>query len=133
MAELKQIYNDWRDLVDSGDAELITEARDMTTRTNPQNNSMWLACDQLASEFTDRGLDMVVVLEKAKLPIMWDKKSVQSAIYNAISKAMYNETSSGLETADPSKVWKVVQDFTESNWGFSVPWPSEDSLSEQQR
>ena len=105
----------------------------MTTRTKPQNNSMWLACEQLANEFTDRGLDMVVVLEKAKLPIMWDKKSVQSAIFNAISMAMYKETSSGLETADPSKVWKVVQDFTESNWQFSVPWPSEESLSEAQR
>lgn len=95
----------------------------MTTRTNQQNASMWLACGMLADEFTQRGLDMEVVLSKAKLPIMWDKKSVQSAIYNQISKAMYDETSSGLETTDPSAVWKVVQDFTETNWGFSVPWP----------
>ena len=130
---LKILVRDWVELVEAREAELITEISDMTTRTKPQNNSMWLACEQLANEFTDRGLDMVVVLEKAKLPIMWDKKSVQAAIYNAISMAMYKETSSGLETADPSKVWKVIQDFTETNWQFSVPWPSEESLSEAQR
>ena len=93
------------------------------TRTLLQNDSMWLACDQLAQEFTERGLDMQVVLAKAKLPIPWNKKSVQSAIFNEISKAMYRNTSSGLETTDPSKVWDVVRDFTELNWGFSVPWP----------
>ena len=130
---LKILVHEWAERVESGEQTELTEVIDMTTRTNQQNASMWLACELLASEFTDRGLDMVVVLEKAKLPIMWDKKSVQSAIYNAISKAMYNETSSGLETADPSKVWKVIQDFTESNWQFSVPWPSEESLSEAQR
>ena len=102
-------------------------------RTGKQNASMWLACEQLAKEFTDRGLDMEVVLSKAKLPIMWNKKSVQSAIFNAISEAMYGGTSSSLETTDPSKVWDVVQDFTEKNWGFHTPWPSDESMSEAQR
>ena len=96
----------------------------MTTRSAAQNASMWLACDQLAKEFSARGLDLAVVLSKAKLPIMWNKKSVQSAIFNAISEAMYHETSSGLETTDPSKIWDVVQDFTQKNWDFSIPWPS---------
>ena len=105
----------------------------MSQRTPQQNDSMWLACDQLAKEFTDRGLDMQVVLDKAKFPIQWNKKSVQAAIFNEISKAMYKETSSGLETKDMSKVWDVVQDFTQKNWQFSVPWPSMESLSEEQR
>ena len=106
---------------------------DPKTRTPAQNASMWLACRMLAQEFTERGLDMQVVLDKAKFPIQWNEKSVQSAIFNEISKAMYHETSSGLETPDMSKVWDVVQDFTQKNWDFSIPWPSEQSLSEEQR
>ena len=98
----------------------------MTQRTPAQNNSMWLACEILADEFSNRGLDMEVVLSKAKIPIQWDKKSVKNIIYNGISDAMYNKTSSELETEDPAKVWKVVQDFTEANWNFHVPWPSND-------
>ena len=105
----------------------------MTHRTGQQNASMWLACRMLANEFTDRGLDMEVVLSKAKIPIQWNEKSVQNVIFNGISEAMYKSTSSGLETTDPSKVWDVVQDFTESNWGFHIPWPSDESLSEEQR
>ena len=132
MSEFAEYVKAWARLVESGEAELITEMT-MTGRTKLQNDAMWLACEMLAQEFIERGLDMVVVLEKAKLPIMWDKKSVQSAMFNAISKAMYGETSSGLETADPSKVWKVVQDFTEANWGFSVPWPSNEPPMMEER
>ena len=100
------------------------EVTEIKHRTNAQNASMWVACRLLAQEFTERGLDMQVVLDKAKFPIQWNEKSVQSAIFNEISKAMYKETSSGLETKDPSKVWDVVRDFTEKNWQFSIPWPS---------
>ena len=132
MSQFANQVRAWAKLVESGEAQQV-EVLQMTTRTKLQNDSMWLACEMLAQEFTDRGLDMEVVLKKAKLPIQWNEKSVQSAIFNEISKAMYNETSSGLETADPSKVWKVIQDFTETNWQFSVPWPSEESLSEAQR
>jgi len=116
--------SDLRDEVKSFANDPADYVADMKPRTNAQNASMWLACRMLAQEFTDRGLDMQVVLDKAKFPIQWNEKSVQSAIFNEISKAMFNHTSSGLETPDMSKVWDVVQDFTQKNWDFSIPWPS---------
>jgi len=89
---------------------------------------MWLGCRLLAEEFNERGLDMVVVLEKAKMPIRWNKNSVQSAIFKEIALAMYGRTSSQLESNETSTVWRPVMDFTESHWGFHVPWPSEEVL-----
>jgi len=104
------------------------EAYVSNLRTNQQNAAMWLGCERYAEEFNERGLDMVVVLDKAKMPIRWDKKSVQHNIYNQIAVAMFGRTSSRLDSDEPKKVWGPFTDFTELHWGFHVPWPSEEEL-----
>ena len=97
-------------------------------RTTQQNKAGWLACEMLANEFLERGLDKRIVLSKAKFDLPWTKESVHEDIYNEISRALFGTTSSGLDSSQPSIVWGYVEGFTNTHWGFAVPWPDEQTM-----
>jgi len=77
-------------------------------RTNPQNKSIHLFCDKLATELNSRGYDLRVVL-KPSYKIRWDKDSVKENLWKPLQRAMYHLDST--TELDTSKVSRVHQEL----------------------
>jgi hypothetical protein len=117
----------WRKMV-NGPAEVTT-----MQRTNQQNKSLQKGCELLAGQFNDAGLDMRKVL-KPEVDIPWTRDSIREQMFNPISIIMHDgRTSSQLDTKEIKEVWAVVNRFTGEKHGITQEWPSEESLSEEQR
>lgn len=92
-------------------------------RTNQQNRALHKFCDLLAVALNDAGLDMKTVL-KPEVDIPWTKESVKIHLWKPIQKVMMDkESTTEMNTADPSKVYDVLMRHISEKFGIYVEWP----------
>ena len=92
-------------------------------RTTKQNNSLQVLCRQYAEALNDGGLEKKVVLDLLKLDVPWTQDSVRDDLFNPISRAMYDKTSSQLDTKAIQMVYKVLDRDLAESFGITLPWP----------
>jgi len=101
------------------------------TRSLAQNRSIHLFCEMLAKDLNEAGLDMKIVL-KPEVDIEWTKDTVKKYIWKPIQQALTTkESSTELDTKEPSKVWETINRHLGMKFGFSIPtFPSEEQTKE---
>lgn len=106
----------------------------MTQRTDLQNRSEHKWFEQIAEALNDAGYDQRLVMEQIeRLEIPNTKESVKS-IFRAVAHQMYGVSSTAeLTTTQTTEVAEAVARGFAVKFGVSVPWPSEDSISEKRR
>ena len=106
----------------------------MTKRTNTQNASLSLYCTQMATALNDAGIDQKAYFERINnLDVPNTMESVKS-VFRAVNKKMYdNESTTKLDTKTIQEVYLAVDRGHAQKFGISLPWPSQESLSEAQR
>lgn len=93
-------------------------------RTQKQNKSLHKFCEMLAEALNDAGYDMKKVL-KPGVEIPWTKESVKNYLWRPIQDAMYDKDSTTeLDTVEPSEIHKVLMRHISSKFGIDVPWPN---------
>ena len=104
----------------------------MTTRTNLQNRALHKYCAMVADEMNAAGYDAKKVIS---LPIRLTPELVKDCIFRVIMHAMYPdyESTTQLSTTEIQNVYETMNAATGERFGVSMPWPSDDSLSEEQR
>ena len=109
----------------SQDKTFRVKAYDTTQRTNQQNRSLHLWCEQTAEMLNDAGLDMKKTLKQdAEIP--WNKELVKEYIWRPVMQAVSGvESTTDMSTVDPTPILEVITRHLASKHGFHVPpWPS---------
>ena len=91
-------------------------------RTTQQNSCLHSYCSQLAESFNDIGLDMRRTL-RHDIDIPWTMETVKEYMFNFISLAMYDKTSSELDTIQMQKVYETLNRHTSDKHGIGLEWP----------
>ena len=93
-------------------------------RTILQNKALHKYCELLAEALNDAGLDMKVVL-KPEVDIPWTKESVKNHLWRPIQEIMMDkESTTEMSTADPGKIYQVLDRHISEKHGVHVEWPS---------
>ena len=93
-------------------------------RTILQNKALHKYCELLAEALNDAGLDMKVVL-KPEVDIPWTKESVKNHLWRPIQLIMMDkESTTEMDTTDPSKIYDVLDRHISEKHGVHIPWPS---------
>jgi len=106
-------------------------------RTISQNKAMWKFLDQFAQAARDAGYDMPTLIEemiiKGKVPPT--KERIKHDLWDYVLKALYPELSSTTElsTTQMQELYRVFDQAAGERLQIHVEWPSEESLSEEQR
>ena len=94
-------------------------------RTNLQNKAMHKYFDMLAEALNEAGLDMKTVL-KPEVEIPWTKESVKNQLWRPVQIIMEDkESTTELESAEPSDIYLVLQRHIAEKFGVHVEWPSQ--------
>lgn len=97
--------------------------REERKRTLQQNRAMHLFFRMQADALNDAGLDMKRTLEPG-VDIPWTAENVKNHLWRPIQDAMLNkESTTELDTVDPSKIHKVLTRHLSDEFGIYVPWP----------
>lgn len=107
----------------------------MTQRTTLQNASLHKWATLMADSMNDAGYDQRVVMEQFKegFSVPWSMEAVKN-IYRTVAHAMYDvESTAELSTTQLQRVYEVVDARLSEITGIRHEWPSEESMSEQQR
>lgn len=98
-------------------------------RTSQQNKAMHKYFELLASALNDSGYEMKKVLEVKSVDVPWSSVSVKEVLWRPIQEAVTGkESTTELNTVDPSEIYTILDRHISSNFGVHVPWPSEESL-----
>lgn len=101
------------------------------TRTNPQNAAMHKFFTLLADALNDAGLDQRDVMAKMKegLEIPWSRDTVKENLWKPIQNAMLGKDSTTkLTTKEVTDIYEILNRFTASRLGVSIPFPNKDEL-----
>jgi len=104
----------------------------MTQRTGQQNKALHKYCQMVADEMNAAGYDAKQVIS---LPISLTPEIVKDCIFKAIMTALYPDKTSTtqLSTTEIQDVYENMNRATGQKFGVSMDWPSDESLSEEQR
>lgn len=98
------------------------------TRTEKQNNALWLFCDQISKELNGAGVpvSVVSVLNGRQVNYDWDKDLVKKLIWNPVQKAHTGkESSRNLKVNELDKVAIPIIDLLTSEYQFGLMFPSQ--------
>lgn len=99
----------------------------MKPRTIQQNKALHKYCTMLAEALNDAGYEMKAVLAVKQVDVPWDGPKVKEVLWRPIQEAMTGKHSTTeLDRMEPSQVYEVLNRHIASNFGVSVPFPSED-------
>lgn len=102
-------------------------------RTDVQNSSIHLWCQQQADHWNESGYDMMTVLEKA-VPMKWTKETVKETIWRKVQKAIiHKESTTNLDTKEVSEVYDQINSGLSGNKIPVVAFPSREELIHKQR
>ena len=106
----------------------------MKQRTSLQNRSLHKFCQMLADVLNDAGYDMKRTL-KHDVEIPWTMENVKNHLWRPIQTALTEkESTTDLDTVEPSQIHEVLSRHLASKLGVSVPpWPCEETQQEEQR
>lgn len=92
--------------------------------------------DNNMDKISEVGKRLKIISHKLKVEIPWTETAVKEGIWKPIQMALYNKVSTTeLTTAEVNQVYEAVEDALASRlspWE-PVPFPSEESMSEEQR
>ena len=92
-------------------------------RTLKQNKALHKYFRLLAETLNDAGLDMRKVM-KPGIDIPWTAENVKLNLWKPIQEAMLEkESTTEMDTSDPSKVYDVLNRHLSEKLGIHVPWP----------
>ena len=129
MARLKSIEGAWLPVDDASRKELqgVSEVEVSLAEkamTPKQQSAVHVYIRQIAQALNDAGLDMKSVL-KPEVEIPWTEYSVKEFIWRPVQKSMIGKDSTtDLNSAEPSDVHRVVDRHLAEKFGISRPWPS---------
>lgn len=106
-----------------------------TQRTTLQNRSLHKYCDLMAESFNAAGYDQRAVMEQFKdgFDVPWTMEAVKH-VFRTVAKAMYGvDSTAELTTTQIQSVYEVVDARLAEITGIRHEWPSEESISENQR
>jgi hypothetical protein len=84
-----------------------------------------LYLDRLAEALNDAGYDMKKTL-KEDVDIPWNRDMAKDFLWRPIQKAMTGkESTTEMNTVDPSDIYEVLNRHIAEKFGVSVPWPTE--------
>ena len=93
-------------------------------RTDKQNKALHVYCELLAEALNNAGLDMKAVL-KPEIDIPWTQISVKEHLWRPIQRIMMDkESTTELDTVNPSDIHRVLDRHIAEKFGVSIPWPS---------
>ena len=99
-------------------------------RTNQQNKAIHKLFTQMSDTFNTLGLDMRVVL-KPEIKIFWTPEAVKRELWKPVMKAMYgHESTTGLDTAQVSKVYEQIARLVGEKFGVEIEFPSKEQLDD---
>ena len=103
----------------------------MKQRTLLQNRALHKFFDLLAEALNDAGLDVQKTL-RHDIEIPWNGTLVKELIWRPVQEAMTNkESTTELETPDPSHIYEVISRYLGAKFGLYVPFPSEETLYQE--
>jgi len=98
-------------------------------RTILQNKSLHKYCELLAEALNDAGYEMKAVLAVKQVDIPWNKDRVKGVLWKPLQEAITGkESTTELNTVDPSEIYAILDRHISQNFGVHVPWPCEESL-----
>jgi len=105
----------------------------MTTRTNQQNASLYKWERMLAKTLNDGGIPFGEVV--VKLPREFTQENIHAMIIHPLLTALYPDKTSTaqLTTTEIQDIWIRADKVISERTGVTIPFPSEESLSEEQR
>ena len=96
------------------------------TRTNRQNRSLHKYCEEVADALNAAGWDMKKTL-KPEVDIPWNKDMVKEHLWRPIQEIVLDkESTTELDTSEPSKVYDVLDRHLGEKFGIHVPWPQDE-------
>ena len=98
-------------------------------RSVQQNNALQVYCRLLAEALNDAGYDMKrTLVEGVTVDIPWNKDLVREIIWKGIQKPTIGKESTTLAKSNEyDKVYEVVNRFTSTRFGISIPFPSREA------
>ena len=100
----------------------------MAKYTDQQRKALHKYCELLADALNDAGYEMKAVLAVKQVDVPWSKDRVKECLWRPIQEAMTGKHSSTqLDRMEPGQVYEVLNRHISSNFGVSVPWPSEET------
>jgi phospholipase C len=94
------------------------------TRTPTQNNALHKYCGMLSTAFNDAGYTVEMILTKP-LNISWTDYLVKELIWKRVQEGQLGkESTTKLETHEVGKIYEEINNFTGSEYGIYVPFPS---------
>lgn len=116
-----------------GEYELIFK-RHIRRRTDKQNNALHLYFSQLSYALNQDGFDVRAVISEA-VDIPWTPYMVKELLWRATQKFMFGKVSTTqLNKLDEiEKIYDVVNKTVGGRTGIYVPFPSLETLLEQER
>jgi uncharacterized protein with NAD-binding domain and iron-sulfur cluster len=100
-------------------------------RTDPQNKSLHLFCEQVASELNSKGINIQLFLKHA-VDLDWTKDTVKELIWRPIQKALLQKGSTTEldKVSDIDVIWEHINRHLSMTFGISVDWPHRDTKDE---
>ena len=121
-------------MIDDGELYKVTVKKlsPGKVRTVQQNSAIWLYADMLAKEYQAKDLDKVVVLQSHELKRPWDKDSIVDDQWRPIQAALgIGESTSKISPADVTRVHKVLNKHTYTNFDIDIAFPSLESMRQK--
>lgn len=101
-------------------------------RTEAQNRSLHLYCQQVADALNDAGYDVRATLKEG-IEIPWTMLLVKELLFRTIQKLQLGKNSTTeLGTKDPTIVYETMNRNLGEKYGIHIPWPSVESMIERE-
>lgn len=99
-------------------------------RTALQNRALHLACSQIAQQLNAAGYDFNDG-KVIRIPVSFTQDNVKEYMFKRVMNALHPdiESTTELTTKEVQEVYEELNRYLAENWGVSVPWPSQESLS----
>ena len=113
---------------------MTEENKEEKKRTITQNKSIHKYFELVAEELCNQGQTMQNVIKKInKVEILPTRESVKVIIWHEIQKALFGKVSTTeLSTGEINKVYEVMSAFLIREFGIDIPFPSIESLMNQE-
>lgn len=99
---------------------------DHPPRTIKQNSSLHLYCSQMAEELNNGGIDFKKYLEvvERRLDVPWTMQLFKDYVWRPVMESQHDiESTTEMDTGNPSDVHRIVDKFMAEKFGVSRPWP----------
>lgn len=104
----------------------------MKQRTDKQNRSLHLYFQKMSELLNDGGFTVKVVLSKTP-ELDWNEKLFKEMLWRRVQRKKTGKKSSkDLDSGEIQIVWEELNRFIGQEFGLHCPWPSIESLVEEE-